>query len=359
MKKTYFLLLTALCALMSLTFTSCDDDDNGITVPTEVASTSGLYILNSGSYGHNNASLYFYNLETKEVEKDVFYSLNNRRLGDTAQDIIVYGSKMYISMYGSQTIEVIDLKGNSLKQINSEGSPRYMTSHAGKVYVTLYDGYVARLDTASLEIEQRIEVGRNPDQLVVANNKLYVANSGGMDYNSPIGYDKTVSVIDISSFTETKKIDVVLNPNKLVTNTQGDVFLASWGNYGDVPYTFQRIDTTTDEVSSIENPANATEMAVLGNTVYVLHSVYGAEWNIFVYDSVNDSLIREQFITDGTEIASPYGISSSSTLDYVFVGESDYSNTGDIYIFRPEGTLVDKVEAGLNPMKVVDVKYPN
>ena len=35
---------------------------------------------------------------------------NGMGLGDTAQDMIVYGDKMYIAVYGESTIEVTDLK---------------------------------------------------------------------------------------------------------------------------------------------------------------------------------------------------------------------------------------------------------
>ena len=196
--------------------------------------------------GSNNAGLSCFNLNTLTMTVDTFMNVNEKGLGDTANDMIVYGSKMYIAVYGSSIIEVTDLSGKSIKQIKSSGDallPRFFTANEGKVYVSLYDGYVARLDTASLEIEQKVKVGRNPEQLVVANNKLYVANSGGLDYNTPVGYDKTVSVIDLASFQETKKIEVVTNPVNLVTDSQGDVYLVSMGDYGAIPNTFQRIDS--------------------------------------------------------------------------------------------------------------------
>ena len=88
-----------------------------------------------------------------------------------------------------------------------------MVSEGGKVYISYYNGYVARLDTASLEVEAKVKVGRNPEQLAVSSNKLFVSNSGGMDYSTEVGYDKTVSVVDLSTFTEIKKLDVVLNPH--------------------------------------------------------------------------------------------------------------------------------------------------
>ena len=175
MKKN-LLWAAAFGLLMSASLVSCDDDDPVIdnpdnpddpnTPPTEeVVTTNGYYVLNSGKMGSNNASLSFYNTDTQEVTADVFMEKNERGLGDTANDMLIYGEKMYIAVYGSQVIEVTDLQGNSLKQIQSTtGSPlqpRFMTSHEGKVYVSLYDGYVARLDTASLEIETQVAVGRN------------------------------------------------------------------------------------------------------------------------------------------------------------------------------------------------------
>ena len=41
--------------------------------------------------------------------------------------------------------------------------------------------------------------------MAIVGDKLYVANSGG--YRVP-NYDRTVSVIDLKTFTEEKKIDV-------------------------------------------------------------------------------------------------------------------------------------------------------
>ena len=129
-----------------------------------------LYFLNSGNMGNNNSSLYMYDIEKDEVVPDYFLAQNGRGLGDTAQDMIVYGDKMYIAVYGESTIEVTDLKAKSIKQVKTEGQPRYMISEGGKVYISYYNGYVARLDTASLEVEAKVKVGRNPEQLAVSSN---------------------------------------------------------------------------------------------------------------------------------------------------------------------------------------------
>lgn len=357
MKKKNFIYVSALCAALSFAFASCDDDEpNPVNpdVPAEEEAFSALYFLNSGSYGHNNATLTMYDLNTGETTTDCFMTLNDRGLGDTAQDMLVYGDKMYIAMYGESTIEVTDLRANSVKQITTEGQPRYMVADGGKVYVSYYNGYVARLDTASLEVDATVPVGRNPEQLAVANNKIYVANSGGMDASTEVGYDHTVSVIDIPSFTETKKLEVTLNPGRLQVDGQGYVYLISLGNYGDIPNTLQRIDSRTDEVAVLEACPNATEMVYLDGTLYTYYSQYDANWNTTItftsYNTVTGT--TENWIKDGTNITQPYGISAAN--GHVFVGESDYTNNGDIYCFTTDGTLAFKMDAGgINPMKVV------
>ena len=282
MKKKNLLYVSALCACMSFSFMGCSDDDDKQEIPSlpEQISLNGVYVLNSGNKGNNNSSLSFYDFETKKVEADIFKKVNGRGLGDTANDILVYGSKAYIAVTNSNTIEVIDLQGKSLKQIVSDGDPlqpRFFSCYNGKVYVSLYGGYVARLDTTSLTIESKVKVGRNPEQMAIANNKLYVANSGGADFNTAVGYDKTVSVVDLPTFKEKTKIEVVTNPVNLLADSQGDVYLVSMGNYGDIPNTFQRIDSKTDEVTTITE-TNATEFAAVGDKLYIIYSQYDANF---------------------------------------------------------------------------------
>jgi YVTN family beta-propeller protein len=348
----------ALCMTMALTFfTSCKDDDNPSEDP--IVPSEYIYVLNSGKSGSNNASLSMYNVDDGAVAKDIFEVRNGRRLGDTGQDLIVYGSKMYIAVYGESTIEVTDLEAKSIKQIKTEGPPRYFAVDEGKVYVTYFNGYVARIDTTSLTVEAKVQVGRNPEQLTVANGNLYVANSGGLDYNTEVGYDKTVSVIDIATFIETKKIEVVINPCNIVSDYQGNVYVVSMGNYGDIPNTLQEIDSRTDNVSVMED-LKGTFFAILENTLYTIHSQYDAMWNqvvrFYSYDVVNKKVLSDNFIGD-MEISQPgYTITTDQTFGDIYIANFDYLNDGDVFVFDSTGKFVTKFEVGLNPMKAVRVK---
>jgi Uncharacterized conserved protein len=359
LKKILFML--TVCLLSVSLFTACSDDDDPTPVipPVVEPSNTMAYVLNSGRMDFNNAGLSLLNVtESSIASADIFSERNSRGLGDTGQDMVVYGSKIYVAVYGSGVIEVTDITGESIKQITSDEGmkPRGMVAHGGKVYVTLYEGYLARLDTASLVIEDKVKVGRNPEQVVVANNKLYVANSGGLDYNTPIGYDNTVSVVDINSFEELKKIEVVINPCNMVTDNQGDVYVVSMGNYGDVPNTLQKINSYTDEVSTVE-VANATEMASTGDIIYMIYSQYDADQVItfYAYNAINETVITDSF-TDTSVVSNPYKISADEETGRVYITASDYRTNGDVYEFDANGSLLQTYELGMNPVKVVVIR---
>jgi hypothetical protein len=348
--------LSALCvALVAPFLTGCKGDDDPIEpyVPSEY-----LYVLNNGRFESNNASLTLYDVEKGTATQNFFEAQNKgRRLGDTGQDIIVYGSKMYIAMFGESTIEVTDLEAVSLKQIKTEGQPRFFAAHGGKVYVTYYNGYVARIDTSSLAVEAKTQVGRNPEQLTVASGKLFVANSGGLDFNTEIGHDKTVSVIDIAKFAETQKIQVVDNPCDVIFDKSNHIYVVSNGNYMDIPGELQKINVTTGEVTKV-TAFNATYMATVGTKLYAIHSQYDSFWNqvinFYSYDLATNAVLSTNFVGT-TKIDFPYKVNSDEASGEVYITASDWINDGDVYIFNKSNQFVTKFETGLNPMKVIRI----
>lgn len=357
MNKIFIIRMILFAAAAWPLLTGCnkaDEPEPEPTVPSEY-----LYVLNCGSMGSKNAGLTLYDIKEGTIIKDVFEAQNGRRLGETGQDIIIYGSKMYISMTDEMTVEVTDLDAKSIKQIPTEGKPRYFAADAGKVYVTYWNGLVARIDTTLLVVEATTQVGRNPEQLVVANERLYVANSGGLDFNTEAYYDKTVSVVDIASFTETKKIEVEINPFDVVSDGYGNIYVVSVGNYMDIPNSLQIINTTTELVTLVTD-VNATFITAAGSILYAISAQYDSDWNaIFTYsayDMLGNSLLTNNFIGSTKIDNTPIRISSDMESGDVYITTSDYLNDGDVYIFNKSNQFVRKFEAGLNPMKVVYVK---
>ncbi len=277
MKQRSFYLTLWMLILCALAFTSCsDDDDDDVTVE------EGIYVLNNGKMGNNNSTITYYDPVTQASDAaDVYAAQNGKGLGDSGQDILCEGKYIYLAVYTSNRISVmtrdfVEVTSIALLRDGQPQSPRSLAYAGKKLYVSLYDGYVARINTSDFTVEAQVKVGRNPEGLAVSNGKLFVANSGGMDYNTPVGYDKTVSVINLKTFEVEKTITVEINPTVLQTVDNGDVYCISMGNYGDVPNTLQKIDPKNYTVTKV---GEATEMVTDGKKLYLMYAQYDANWN--------------------------------------------------------------------------------
>lgn len=357
----YFIIL--LLAIL----TGCDDmhdisstDTSSSTTPD--GTTAEIYTLSEGLFNLNNSTLARYSFKNGSLSTNYFESLNGRGLGDTANDMKLYGSKLYIVVNVSSEVEVIDFySGKSLKQIplltdkGSARQPRYITFAKGKAYVCSFDGTVARIDTTLLKVEDITTVGRNPDGICTANNKIYVSNSGGLDTNGT-GVDNTVSVIDLSTFREIKKITVGYNPGKIMAGEDGKVYVITRGsNLKDSHYNLISIDSNTDEViKSYGIPV--LNLDIIGDIAYTYNYSYTtATSSLQVINLKTGAVVRENFITDGTKITTPYAIAVNPYSGNVYIADAyDYKTKGDLLCFNPQGVLQSRIKnIGLNPNTIL------
>ncbi|NMA74210.1 MAG: YncE family protein [Bacteroidales bacterium] len=357
-RKLYYLfILWVLCCIGI----SCDDLEDqplpqGDDSPEEMA-TAELYVLNEGLFNLNNSTLFRYDFARKQRDVQYFKRINKRGLGDTATDAALYGSKIYIVVNVSSYVEVIDfLSGKSLKQIpfrqenGSSRQPRQMAFHKDKVYVCSFDGTVARIDTTSLAIEAITKAGRNPDGICIQNNQIFVSNSGGLDADAQ-GVDHTVSVIDIESFSEIKKIEVGPNPGKILPDTQGNVYVVTRGDQlEEGNYALHKINATTHMVThTYADPV--LNFVIHKDFAYAYSYHYRTQECAYpLIDLITDQTLSANFIT-GKEIQKPYAIAINPFSDNIYISDAaNYQTEGDIYCFDQQGELLYKIaNVGLNP----------
>ena len=358
--KKIFYYLSLLTALFIPLTTACSDDDGPIDEEPEQGSEA-LLILSEGTWNGNNSTLSLYDIETGEIIKDYFRDVNQRGLGDTGNHMIRYGSKIYVAVNISSTIEVVDaMTGKSLRQIamkQGDGTakqPRQIASHDGKVYVTSYDDTVTRIDTLSLQIDGTVEVGLDPEGIVIKNNKIWVANSGGLNYEN--GYDNTVSVIDAVTFTEEKKIEVGTNPANLRADSQGNIYVSIIGNRNDILPAFKRINPASGAVTTIEEVTSPDRFVIWDNKAYIISGSYGNPYKVVVYDCLKEELLSDNFVTDGSELGIIYNIAADEKTGDIFLMEldTDYTAPGSVHCFSNEGKLKYTVPlVGINPTAVI------
>ena len=79
---------------LSASLHSCMEWDYGEIEDFSVTG-SGLFITNEGNFQYGNATLSYYDPETKEVQNEVFYRANGMKLGDVAQSMTIYDDTPY------------------------------------------------------------------------------------------------------------------------------------------------------------------------------------------------------------------------------------------------------------------------
>lgn len=351
--------------IIATSIISCRKNKNEEILPDIAPVRKGLFVLSEGIFNNNNSTLSYYDYDAKIVTSDIFKQENNRGLGDNGNDAQIYGSKMYIVVNGSSTLEILNAKTiKSIKQIDFKTiaglkkQPRFIIFNNDKAFISSYDGTVAVLDTATLTIEKYITVGRIPEQMAIANGKLYVANSGGLDYPN---YDNTVSVIDLTTLTEIKKITVTLNPNGVATDQYGDVYIKSVGNYDDVKPALTIIDSKTDAIKTTFTNFNGGKMAIAGDLAFFTtegspktKDTPAITGNLKVFNVKTETVEKEKFISDDTFVTSPYGVNVDNLTGEVFVTDAkNYASRGEVFCFDKEGKKKYALTTGISPNGVI------
>lgn len=365
-KNGKFFLFLAAAGLLSLS--ACKKDKLPEIEPG-VLSTVGVYVLNEGTYnqttGVSPSSISYYNVVSQKVEIDYFKKVNNIPLGNNANDLKQYGSKIYCVITGTTTsakdsyLEVINVStGKSLKRIpfsDAAGGfmPRNIVFDKNKAYVSGYDGKLTKLDTASLNIESRVLVGGALEQLAIANNKIYVTNS--MHTLFPSANNSSVSVVDIATFTKLKEITTGLNPRTISATTAGDLFVQTSGNYANVLGSIDRLSSASDIRLSTGSDLGLSFLSITGTTGFAIGYASTAPYAAFVksFNGITGAL-ENDLIKDNTVIKSPYAVTADQFEKTFYVADAkDYTNNGSISCFSAEGKVKFSFETGAVPKYAV------
>lgn len=365
-----------MCAVALLA--GCRHDDV-IFIPEEVSVTQpqyaelyGFYLLNEGTMNYNNSSLDYYDFSTGIYSRNIYASANPdvpMELGDVGNDIAIYGSRLYAVINCSNKVEVMDAR--TTRRIGQVDIPncRYIKFHKGFAYVTSYageviidpnyeqTGYVAKVDTATLQVVARCEVGFQPDGIEISEGKIFVANSGG--YMVP-NYENTISVIDLETFREEERIPIAKNLHRLIQDKRGILWISARGDY----YTEQsdiyaydirkhrlvkRMDCRVSNWCACDD-----KLYVIGTEFDMMTMRNTISWNVI--DMNKMEILSEKIINDGTEeeIIMPYGIKVNSlTKDIYVLDARDYRNPGRLYCFDSYGMLKWKIRTGIIPAHIV------
>ncbi|MDE5571793.1 MAG: hypothetical protein K2I86_07085, partial [Prevotella sp.] len=293
--KQYLIIYMAV--LLGLTGCRTDDyivymEDENVGVLTERTEVQGMYLLNEGNMGSNKCTLDYLDLSADTVHylRNIYAERNPnevKELGDVGNDAQIYGSRLWLVINCSNKVEVcraqdavklgqVDVP--NCRNVAFHGGYAYITSYVGPVNVSEM-GRVYKVDTLTLQKVDSIVVGYQPEEMAVVDDKLYVANSGG--YRAP-DYDRTVSVVDLRTFTEERKIDVGVNLHRCRADRHGQLWVTSRGDnryeQSKVYWLAQDAQGQMQVGGSIDVPVS--DLCIVGDSLYF----YGSDYSAVTYD---------------------------------------------------------------------------
>lgn len=356
---------------------SCMNSKPPVGVLPEPGELGRLYILNEGVMGMGNSSIDFYDFTDGTYVTDAFPAANPDvpfGLGDTGNDLAVYGGKLWAVMNGSDLVEVMDastmehiraIDVPACRDITFSGRYAYVTSWAGNVSDDGdRTGMVYRIDINSLSIAGTVEVGYQPEDIAVLDGKIYVANSGGMTD----GYDNRLSIIDEESFSLERTVEIAANICDIAPDAYGRLWISSPGDYYSVHSGIYVYDTVSGTVLKPESGANilpewindirvssmystGSHLWVLGNENEWDYTAGAGKYCLYIIDYQALTMTRTELSRTGAEsIYNPYGIWVSPDEKTIAITDAaSYTEPGYILFLDANLNFVSSFQTGFLP----------
>ncbi|MBO5703356.1 MAG: hypothetical protein J6R91_02110 [Bacteroidaceae bacterium] len=347
-----------------LLFVACSENDDvqepSVDNPETPVATS-IVVVNQGSYYDGiDGSLSLIDVVSGTVQNNVFAAANNQvSLGATPQAATQADGKIYVPVFESNVVWVMDAKTLKAEHMLMVNAPQSVSVEAGKIFVCGNDGYVNVYDVDTYESLKRIEVGPNPCNLVVVGDALYVSISDG--YNYPT-YENgfRLATINTKTLEKANDIDVEINPGQIAVSQQGDLYVVCRGDYATISSKVLKVDPKQGQYTYV---CEGSYITVSNDKLLVINSV--TDWttyeNITTYHAYNtetNELTDENLLKSEVLPAMPNAIQTDSNGD-IFIPSNasayDYTSPGYVYHYTSAGEYIATYSVGVAPCGVVFV----
>lgn len=363
MKRHHLFLLT----LVSFLLFSCKPDTP--VTPSGYTIGSGVFVLNEGNYQFSNGSLTFYDPIADTVINDLFSKVNHAPIGDVPQSMALVDGMLYIVVNNSNYIYKVN--ANTLYcdmatafRLGDFYSPREMHFVASnKAYVSDLIGHgLWIVNPQEMTHNGFIETGKTTEKIVQVGNELYVSN-WSYYYNDPNSHDSynTVQIIDVNNDVMVAEIEVGKEPNTMVVDKNGHVWVLcegrSWEDeYGENP-TLWEIDPMLktaerryefkgpyDFDDDIKGVASSLKINPSGDLLYL---VYNGDVRRF---DINTFELSETFHITPEPQGLFYNMAVEPNTGDLYVADAkNYMMNGTVYRYSNDGVLLASFQAGLIP----------
>lgn len=352
------LILAGLLLLLSLQ--GCMEDDQlwDFQGPAYEFNTAGIFVVNEGNFMYGNASLTYYDPETRQVVDDVFFQTNALPLGDVAHSMTIRDSLGYVVINNSGRIYILHVSTFELKgKITGLTSPRYIHFiHDTKAYVTdLYARSIAIVNPRTMEVTGAISVNNHAGDSYQHTTEQMLQYDRFV-YTNCWSYDKQILIIDSELDQVIDSIEVLRQPNSMVLDRNHDLWVLCDGgeeesSFGHEAAGLMKIAAGSKEAElMLSFPAEEfprdLKINGTGDTLYYINGdVYRCAVNSFTEPEL---LVESPY---GENMFSGfYGLEVDPVSSEIYVADAiDFIQRGKVYRFSPEGEPLDTFRTGIAP----------
>lgn len=316
------------------------------------SSERGLFICNEGNFQYGNATLSYYDPQTKSVENEIFYRANAMKLGDVAQSMIIHNDIGWVVVNNSHVVFAIDpTTFKEVGRITGLTSPRYIHFVSdNKAYITqIWDNRIFIINPKRYEVTGYIEV---PDMTSEQGSTEQMVQLGKYLYVNCWSYQNRLLKIDTETDSIVAELEVGIQPTSLALDCNGKLWTVTDGGFEGSPYGYEapalyRIDPETlsiERTFSFAQGDAPSEVQIngRGDTLYWINDDI---WSMSV--DVDRVPVRPFLDSRGTIY---YGLTVDPKSDEVYIADAvDYTQQGKIYRYSARGELLDEFYVGIIP----------
>ena len=326
--------------------TSCMKWEYGLEEEFDTsASGEGLFICNEGNFQYGNATLSYYDPESRTVQNEVFFRANAMKLGDVAQSMTIHNGIGWVVVNNSHVVFAIDI--HTFKEVGR------ITNHFlsdEKAYITqIWDNRIFIVNPKRFEITGYIEV---PNMTMESGSTEQMVQYGRYLYVNCWSYQNRILKIDTETDKVVDELVVGIQPTSLVMDCHHKLWTVTDGGYEGSPYGHEtpslfRIDAETFTIEQqfkfqFGDAPSEVQLNGTGNRLYWLNK------DVWEMEVEADRLPVRPFLPYSGTLY--YGLTVSPHSGDVYVADAiDYVQQGMVYRYSKEGTLLDKFYVGIIP----------
>ncbi len=315
-------------------------------------SPQGLFICNEGNFQYGNATLSYYDPETKNLQNEIFYRANGMKLGDVVQSMTIRNGVGWIIVNNSHVVFAIDI--NTFKEvgrITNLTSPRYIHFISDeKAYITqIWDNRIFIVNPKRYEITGYIEV---PNMGMESGSTEQIVQYGKYVFVNCWSYQNRILKIDTETDQVVDELVVGIQPTSLVMDCNQKLWTVTDGGYEGSPYgheapSLYKIDAATFKIEKqfkFKFGDAPSEVQLNGSK----DKLYWINEDIWEMDVTAERIPTQPFIPYNGTIY--YGLTADPYSGDVYIADAiDYVQPGKVYRYSQNRELLDEFYVGVIP----------